>query len=284
MPEVERAGMIAFMTRGHRMFVGALVVAVAVGHTARARAAEANLVTNPGFEQHLTGWHATHAQIKVASPRTGAYSAQVYGAAAGVNMSIQPTVYPVASTGPEETYTAGAWVLGPRTGARLCMVLNDRDASGALINQTTTCTSAQQHAWQHLHLTYTVRTANHSLTLAVQEWTPQAGDWFDVDDVTLTTLPLPVNVLPPSITGEPRVKNRLVGNPGTWANGPVTLIYQWDRCRFGYGCVAVLQRGSDPTYKVVPADAGYTLAFSVVAVNMNGETVASAPFTLPAYF
>ncbi len=269
------------MSRFHR--ITALVAGVAaLGAHAAVASAATNVVANPGFEQGLTGWHPTAGQVKLAAPHSGALSAQVYGATAGQKMSVQPSAYPVTSTAAAEVYTAGAWVYSPRLYAHLCMLLNDRNASGALVYQTSSCLSAQPRTWQHLHISYIVRTPGHSLTLAIQQRDPQAGDWFDVDDVELSSLPLPVNTVAPSITGDPRVKTRLVGNPGTWINGPLTLSYQWARCRFGFGCIASV--GNATTYVVTPADAGYTLVFAVDATNANGFSAAASPFTVPAYY
>ncbi len=41
----------------------------------------------------------------------------------------------------------------------------------------------------------------HTFTVAVQARGPRAGDWFDVDDVTLTVGLLPNPVVPPTLIG-----------------------------------------------------------------------------------
>ena len=265
-----------------RVLLIVAVTAVALAAPGTASAAT-NLLTNPGFEQGLTGWHVTNGHMKLAAPHTGTYSLQLYGATRELKMTVQPQVIPVASSGPAELYEAGAWVYAPRQYQRLCVMIDERDASGTFVRQTASCIFVQ-HAreWEHIHAQWENRVAGHSFTVAVQARGPRAGDWFDVDDVTLTVGLLPNPVVPPTLTGGAQVGHTLTVDTGSWQNGPLTFTYDWLACLI---VCRALQRDTPHTasYVVQPEDVGWTIEAGGSARNSVGltwwATAPTAPVT-----
>lgn len=80
---------------------------------------------------------------------------------------------------------------------------------------------------------------------------------------------VPVNTVPPSITGPAQEGQTLTGAIGTWT-GAVTFAYQWLR---GGAAIA----GADElTYVPQAADVGQLLAFQVTATNAGGSTPATS--------
>ncbi len=72
-----------------------VLLIIAVAAFAAAAPSTASAASNPGFEQGLTGWHATNGQMKLAAPHSGKYSLQLYGASTEQKMTVQPDVAPV---------------------------------------------------------------------------------------------------------------------------------------------------------------------------------------------
>lgn len=89
------------------------------------------------------------------------------------------------------------------------------------------------------------------------------GDVVGYGAVTVTTGPAPVASTPlastpaPSIIGTAKVGNILTARTSTWEPKPVTLSYQWNRNG------NAIAGATNPTYTVVPADAGTQITISV---------------------
>ena len=86
----------------------------------------------------------------------------------------------------------------------------------------------------------------------------------------------PLNLTPPSISGEAEVGEVLTASPGSWTGSP-TITYQWERCTallFGpppnpptrLECSAI-EDGLANTYTIARKDSGYRLRVSVSASN-----------------
>ena len=86
----------------------------------------------------------------------------------------------------------------------------------------------------------------------------------------------PANTTPPSISGTPRVGEKLTANAGVWVGADV-LAYQWQRCT-GAVCADVAGATSQ-AYGVLAADQGRTLRVLVTATNPRGAVTAASPPT-----
>ena len=85
----------------------------------------------------------------------------------------------------------------------------------------------------------------------------------------------PANTTPPSISGTPRVGERLIANTGGWTNAD-SFAFQWQRCA-GAVCTNVAG-ATGQSYGVLADDRGRTVRVLVTATNARGSvTAASAP-------
>ena len=92
----------------------------------------------------------------------------------------------------------------------------------------------------------------------------------------------PTNQVPPQISGEAEVGEKLTASSGTWAGSePISYSYAWHRCEVdGLGCAPVLN-GSEPTYDVKPADFGHRMKVTVTATNSADSSEADSAPTQP---
>jgi GH25 family lysozyme M1 (1,4-beta-N-acetylmuramidase) len=83
----------------------------------------------------------------------------------------------------------------------------------------------------------------------------------------------PSNDSPPVISGETEVGETLSASTGTWSGSqPLSYSYSWQRCaEDGSGCSAVLN-GTDPDYRLDPADYGHRMKVTVTATNSAGSS------------
>jgi YVTN family beta-propeller protein len=89
----------------------------------------------------------------------------------------------------------------------------------------------------------------------------------------------PVDLMPPTITGVARSGQTLTASPGTWANGPTSFSYQWQRCNASGGRCATVAGATSPQYALGAGDVGSTLLVSVIGSNSAGNSApaVSAP-------
>jgi hypothetical protein len=93
--------------------------------------------------------------------------------------------------------------------------------------------------------------------------------------VIVPNVPAPANTAAPSITGTPRVGERLNANTGGWTNAD-SFTFQWQSCA-GAACTNV-EGATGQVYGVIAADQGRTLRVLVTATNVTGSvTAVSAP-------
>ena len=83
----------------------------------------------------------------------------------------------------------------------------------------------------------------------------------------------PVNQSPPQISGDAEVGKTLTASAGTWSGSqPLSYSYSWYRCDAdGVVCEGILN-GTDPAYKLVPADWGHRMKVTVTATNSAGSS------------
>jgi RHS repeat-associated protein len=81
---------------------------------------------------------------------------------------------------------------------------------------------------------------------------------------------VPVNTLPPAISGEARQGGTLTEAHGYWTNEPTGYTYQWERCTAkGTECKPILG-ATEQTYVPEALDVGHELAVEEVAANETG--------------
>ena len=90
---------------------------------------------------------------------------------------------------------------------------------------------------------------------------------------TADVLPLaPTKVTAPAIKGSAQDLQTLTAENGTWTESPTGFSYQWQRCdESGNNCKAI-EKATASTYKLTPADVGFTLRVEVTASNAGGSS------------
>jgi hypothetical protein len=91
---------------------------------------------------------------------------------------------------------------------------------------------------------------------------------------------VPVNYVPPSISGVPRQGEALSASVGTWSGtNPIGYAYQWQRCDCsGASCVPVAG-ATGPTYTLGAGDVGSTVRMVVTASDSAGSRSAASAAT-----
>jgi len=89
---------------------------------------------------------------------------------------------------------------------------------------------------------------------------------------------LPLSTVPPAVVGAAVAGQTLTVTSGTWVNGSVSFVYQWQRCDgSGANCVDI-PGATSATYVLLDDDAGSTVRVEVTATNAFGSvTEPSAP-------
>ncbi len=86
-------------------------------------------------------------------------------------------------------------------------------------------------------------------------------------------LQAPVNLVPPTITGNPTVGQTLTEAHGSWTNSPTSFSYQWEDCdSSGSGCQPIIG-ATLQIYTLAPSDVGHTVAVAETAANSGGSSV-----------
>jgi hypothetical protein len=86
-----------------------------------------------------------------------------------------------------DTYTAAAWVrsaVASSTGKQVQILIRERNSSNTIV-RTSTASATLTTAFQKIQVTATVRTANDSLEVIVQQTGAATGNAFHADLVSL---------------------------------------------------------------------------------------------------
>jgi hypothetical protein len=81
---------------------------------------------------------------------------------------------------------------------------------------------------------------------------------------------VPVNVLPPSISGSPQPGQTLTCSTGTWLNSPTSYSYTWQ------SDLSNITGATSSTYTVQNSDVSHSITCSVVASNASGSSLVPA--------
>jgi hypothetical protein len=108
-------------------------------------------------------------------------------------------------------------------------------------------------------------TGSYSVVLSCQTWNQN----------TLHAKCPPVNTVAPTITGTPAVNQTLTASTGSWAAGPTSFAYQWQRCTSSSQTTCTDVAGETTNqHLLTQADSGYYVTVVVTAVNDGGPTPA----------
>jgi WD40 repeat protein len=179
-----------------------------------------------------------------------------------------PTISGTAQEGKTLTASPGSWSNSPTSYAyrwRRC------DSKGA------NCVAITGATYQ----TYKLTSADVGSTLQVRVFAyNEAGQGSALSSATtVVTLPPPVNLTPPVISGRAQQGSTLTASAGSWSHEPTSYAYRWKRCDSqGLNCVFI-SGASFPTYTLGAADVGATIRVRVIAYNVAGHSApaVSAP-------
>jgi len=87
---------------------------------------------------------------------------------------------------------------------------------------------------------------------------------------------VPVDVTPPTISGQARVGGSLMEQHGDWTNEPTAYSYQWERCTSSGSECKPIFRATEQSYVPEAIDAGHELVVEEVAANATGPAVKGA--------
>ena len=100
---------------------------------------------------------------------------------------------------------------------------------------------------------------------------------FSVASDDVLAPPVLAATTPPSVTGTLKAGQQLSGTTGVWTGtAPITYAFQWYRCDAAGAHCSSVHGATKPTYRLVKADAGKTIGFTVTATD-------ATPAKQPAY-
>ncbi len=191
-------------------------------------------------------------------PASSAPTARVV-AAAPVNIT-PPTVAGTPVQNETLTETRGSWTNEPST---YTQQWERCSATG------TECVPIEEAAAQ----AYVLTEADVGHELVVVETANNAGGASKPQPSKATAVigpPVPVNKVPPKISGAAHVGATLTEEKGTWSNSPTGFTYQWERCNtLGFSCLPI-KEATHQTYVVEAADLGSFLLVKETAHNATG--------------
>lgn len=94
---------------------------------------------------------------------------------------------------------------------------------------------------------------------------------FSVASDDIAAAPTLAATAPPTVAGTTEVGRQLAGATGVWTGtAPVTYAFQWYRCDAGGARCMPVRGATRATYRLVAADAGKTIGFTVDAADATG--------------
>ena len=194
---------------------------------------------------------------------TGVVAAATTASTAPVNTSL-PTISGTAIVGQRLTAGVGSWSGSPTSYAfqwRRC------DTGG---NACATVVGATAN-------TYLLGSGDVGRTIRVNVFATNAAGTASMNSnptgvVEAATVTAPVNTSLPTISGTPKVGQRLTAGVGSWSGSPTSYAFQWRRCNtVGNDCATVAGATAN-TYLLGKGDVNYRIRVNVFATNSAGTT------------
>lgn len=107
-----------------------------------------------------------------------------------------------------------------------------------------------------------------------------AGSTDAASLATSVVLPAgPVNLSPPTVSGEPVEGGTLVASTGDWSGASTSYDIQWERCDTAGAACSAVPGATGSTHSLGAADVGFTIRVVVTAANAGGTTSAPSQAT-----
>jgi hypothetical protein len=130
---------------------------------------------------------------------------------------------------------------------------------------------------------YVLTSADVGQTIRVRETASNAGTLGTPAESAATPViqqPLPPSeVSPPTISGIAEQGQTLSESHGSWANNPISFVYQWEDCPSGGGNCTDIPGATNQTYTLASSDVTHTIRVVETASNTSGpgSAASSAP-------
>ncbi|WP_084964699.1 chitinase [Thermoactinospora rubra] len=235
-----------------RILAAAAVLAVTAAVLPATSALAANIATNPGFEDGLTGWTCSSADT-VSSPVHGGAKALRGTPAGGDHARCRQTV----TVRPNTAYQLSAWVQGGYVFL---------GATGAGMTEARTWGSPGG-AWTQLRTSFTTGASTASVTIYLHGWYGQTP--YLADDVVLDGPGGTPDTQPPTVPGNPAVGGATAGSlTVTWTASTDNVgVARYEVSRNGGAPVAV----TGTSHTATGLAAATTYRFKVRACDAAGN-------------
>lgn len=188
-------------------------------------------------------------------------------AAAALASTVQPALSGKAVQGQTLTVTPGTWT---STTASVAYAWERCNANGRICTPIVGASTAT-----YVPVAADVGHAVAALVTATASGKTQAALSVASDDVLAP--PVLAATTAPAVTGAPKVGQQLSGTTGQWTgSAPIVYAFQWYRCDAAGAHCSSVHGATKPTYRLVKADAGKTIGFTVTATD-------ATPAKQPAY-
>jgi len=197
-----------------------------------------------------------------ATPSYASLVGPIAAATAADASSAQPAVTGTPMQGKTLTVAAGTW--GQATPTAVAYAWSRCNANGRICAPIAGATTAT-----YIPVAADVGHALAALVTATFGATTQAALSVATDPIQAPP-PLAATT-PPTVSGTPKVGERLTGVTGVWTGtAPISYHYQWYRCDSGGAHCASVHGATAATYRLASADAGKTVGLTVTATDGNG--------------
>jgi hypothetical protein len=210
------------------------------------------------------------AVVAVATGLALAGSGQAASRAAPANVT-PPTISGTPTVGQTLTASNGTWTNSPTSYAYQWLRCNGGGNNCASIKNAT----QQSYALVGADAGHTIRVR---VTATNTDGSASAESAATAPVASGTSSAAPKNTSPPTISGTPKVGQRLTASPGSWSGNPTSFAYQWQRCDADVLTCTNVVGATGTTYGVGVVDLGFRIRVAVTAKNAKGTATAfSAP-------
>jgi hypothetical protein len=179
-------------------------------------------------------------------------------AASALASTVQPATSGKAVQGQTLSVTPGAWT---PSAASVSYAWQRCNANGRICSPIAGASTAT-----YVPVAADVGHAVAALVTATASGKTQAA--FSVASDGVVAPPALAATTAPAVTGTLKVGQQLSGTTGQWnGSAPITYAFQWYRCDTGGAHCSSVHGATKPTYRLVAADTGKTIGFTVTATD-----------------
>ncbi|HSX33769.1 MAG TPA: carbohydrate binding domain-containing protein [Candidatus Saccharimonadales bacterium] len=111
-----------------------------------------------------------------------------------------------------DNYTASTWIKANTTGNIYDIQIQEKDSTGANVGKNTVQWTAPDTDWHQITSTLAAANANDSMYMRVWQENPVVGDYFNVDQLSLTSTPPPPPISSQSVCSDTTASSEAITN------------------------------------------------------------------------